>query len=156
MIKCLSISLCFLYMCHIFMFKLYESCPWFDLVSDYKSVYERHLSRVMIQPHIDINYCVHENFIKCLNTSPCFPYIWHILMFKLDDAMPWFGLPGGCKLVYERRLSRVMICPPPYRYKLLRTWDFHIASHIQLLLCISFMWNMMLKLLCVLPQLHGS
>jgi hypothetical protein len=37
--------------------------------------------------HIDTNYCAHKNFIKCLNISPCFPRICHILMFKLDDVM---------------------------------------------------------------------
>jgi hypothetical protein len=41
-------------------------------------------------PHIDTNYCVHANFIKCLNISLCLPYMRHIFIFKLDDAMPIF------------------------------------------------------------------
>jgi hypothetical protein len=36
-------------------------------------------------PHIDTNYCVHENFIGRLNNSPSFLLSY---MFKLDDDMP--------------------------------------------------------------------
>jgi hypothetical protein len=38
--------------------------------------------------HMDMNYCVHENFIKCLNISLCLSYMRHIFMFKLNHAMP--------------------------------------------------------------------
>jgi hypothetical protein len=101
--------------------------------------------------HIDINYCAHGNFTGHLNISPCFLSSY---IFKLDDAFLWFGLVGGYKLVYEGPLSRVIIWSPLW-YKLLYAWDFHLTLHIRLL-CISFMWNMMPKLLFALPQLHGS
>jgi hypothetical protein len=42
-------------------------------------------------------------------------------------SCPWFGLVGGYKLVYERRLSWVTIWPS-HRYKLLCAWKFHQVS----------------------------
>jgi hypothetical protein len=47
-----------------------------------------------------------------------------MIILKLNDAWPWFGLGGGYKSVNERRSSRVTIWPP-HRYKLLCTWEFH-------------------------------
>jgi hypothetical protein len=38
--------------------------------------------------HIDTNYFVHENFMKCVNISPCSLYMCHMCKPKFDNIMP--------------------------------------------------------------------
>jgi hypothetical protein len=87
--KCLNISLFSPYMCHMFILKFDKiSCPWFGLVGGYKSINERRSSQSWFAPHVDINYCACENFVKCVNISLCSPYMRHMFMPKFDNIMP--------------------------------------------------------------------
>jgi hypothetical protein len=74
-------------------------------------------------PHTETNYCVYENFIKCLNISLCLSYMRHIFMLKLNYDMPLTWSCWWLQIGHKRHLSQVTIWPPR-RYKLSCVWKF--------------------------------
>jgi hypothetical protein len=132
------------------------SCPWFGLVVGYKSVHERRLSWVMIRP-------LHRNELLCVwKFHQVFKYKSMSLLYASYIHVKiklWHALDLVLLVVTNRSIRGICLesqFGPHVDTNYRAHGNFHRASHIWLISCISFMWNMMLKLLCVLPQLRGS
>jgi hypothetical protein len=132
------------------------SCPWFGLDGGYKSVHERCLSRVMIRPpHRYELLCAwkfHQVFkykpMSLLYTS--YIYVQNKWCHAIDLVLLVVTNRSMRGVCLESRFS------PHVDINYCAHEKFHRALLIRLLSCISFVWNMMLKLLFILPQLRGS
>jgi hypothetical protein len=131
------------------------SCSWFGLVGGYKSVYERRLSLVTIRlPH-------RYKLLCALKFHQVFKYksMFALYTSYVHAQNWWYHALDLVLLVVTNRSMRDACLESGFGPHVDTNYcvhqNFHLASHIRLSY-ISFMWNMMLKLLCVLTQLRGS